>query len=77
MNKKIAIVCLSKSYNDLNGYNELISRNLSIIKYIGIDIPILIFNEGDISLDHQNYIKNLTPKLKIEFIKQINNCFDI
>ena len=58
MNKKIAIVCLSKSYNDLNGYNELISRNLSTIKYIGIDIPILIFNEGDISLDHQNYINN-------------------
>ena len=68
MNKKIAIVCLSKSYNDLNEYSELISRNLSIIKYIGTGIPVLIFNEGDISLDHQDYIKNLTPELKIEFI---------
>ena len=40
MNPKIAIVCLSKAYSDFEDYDELISRNISISKYIGgAEIP--------------------------------------
>jgi hypothetical protein len=78
VNPKIAIVCLSKAYSDFEDYDELISRNISISKYIGTEYPIIIFNEGDITLEHQNYITRNTPELKFEFIdiqKNWNNQY--
>jgi hypothetical protein len=68
VNPNIAIVCLSKAYSDFDDYGELISRNISISKYIGTEYPIIIFNEGNITLEHQNHIKKNTPELKFEFI---------
>lgn len=68
MNRKLAIVCLSKAYDTLDEYNELIKRNLSILKFLGTDKSLLIFNEGNIPLEHQNFIKQVTPQLNIEFV---------
>jgi len=68
VNNKIAIVCLLRYYDTFSGYTEIISRNHSIIKYIGTDIPILIFNEGTISPQCEEYISKSTPELKISFI---------
>jgi hypothetical protein len=68
MSENLAITCLSQGYSTHDEYVEIISRNKSILKYIGKDYPILIFNEGNISINHQNYISSFTPELKFEFI---------
>lgn len=73
MSNKIAIVCLSKGYSDIDNYNELISRNISISKYIGTEHSIIIFNQGNITLKHQNHIKKFTPELEIEFVDITEN----
>lgn len=51
-----AIVCLTKGYNDLDHYNSLVYRNRQIHKFFGTKYPNLIFNEGNIPVEHQNYI---------------------
>lgn len=68
MSSNVAIVCLSKGYSSLNEYDELISRNISILKYIGKEYSIIIFNEGNIPFEHKEYILKSTPELSIEFI---------
>lgn len=52
--------------------STLIKRNKAIEKYLYSTrselIDIIIFQEGDISKIHQNYIQNATPKLKLLFV---------
>lgn len=66
---KIAIVTLSRGYGGLSDYNSLIERNNSIyeniVKNSKYNFDNIIFHEGNISVDHQNYIKVLS---KIELI---------
>lgn len=66
---KKAVVVLTRGYNDINLYNDLINRNKSIeLNLIDNTIDIIIFHEGNITLEHQLYIIDKTPKLKIIFI---------
>jgi len=71
-NIKIATVILTKGYNNLEGYNDLIKRNISIYntlcaKYYNIDN--IIFHEGNITYDQQIYIQSRTPNLLLKFYK--------
>lgn len=66
---KNAIVCLTRGYNELNEYNSLINRNKSIHKMFNInDYDIIIFNEGNITIDQQQHIQTQTPDMQIQFI---------
>lgn len=72
---KNAIVCLSKGYSSYKGYEELIQRNNLVSHHIGNKYPLIIFNEGNIPADHQNYVKNSTSSLQISF-QDISNVWD-
>ena len=66
---KNAIVVLTRGYDNLNEYNDIIERNISIYEnLINKSIPIIIFHEGNILLSHQEFIKEHTPLLLITFI---------
>ncbi len=68
---KLAIGALVRGYEDVDDYKTLILRNKSIHKTINskLDEPfdMIIFHEGNISKDHQNYIKEKSPE-NIDFI---------
>jgi hypothetical protein len=68
--KKIAVAVLTRGYQNLNQYNTLIKRNISIANHLGElrQIDILIFHEGNILDLHQNYIQKFTPFLNLKFI---------
>lgn len=72
INMKNAIICLTRGYFDLQNYKTLINRNKRIyehiIKKFNVNYPLLIFHEGNILLDHQQYIINQSGNLNIEFI---------
>jgi hypothetical protein len=63
-----AIVVLTRGYKDKAQYKQLIARNTHLEKYANSDIDYIIFHEGNIDQDHQHYISNFTPKLKITFV---------
>ena len=84
---KVAIVVLTRGYNEIKDYKQLISRNRHIAMnfYLKLnnkeDYDIIIFHEGNIHVQHQNYIQSNSPRLplifkKVEFINKItiNNC---
>lgn len=66
---KIAISVLTKGYQDIKQYQMLINRNNSISEKIinnsDFEFDILIFHEGNITEEHQNYISS---KSKIPLI---------
>lgn len=66
---KVAVVVLTRGYTNLHQYDSLIKRNISIAKNIGIENPIdiVIFHEGNIMPQHQQYIAKFTPSLKLIF----------
>ena len=83
-----AFVVLTRGYNEDEQYNTLIERNKSIYEvfYNKLDdenkmqYDIIIFHEGNINEQQQNYIQSKTPKLPLKFItvqfydnKSINN----
>jgi len=71
---KKCIVVLTRGYNEPLYYFSLIKRNISIQKNLTTkDIPLIIFNEGNISLQHQLYIKSFTPELQINFINVVGD----
>lgn len=73
---KNAVVILTRGYSDINNYYSLIQRNKSINKNLkDKSTDILIFNEGNISLFQQEYIKYQTPDLNIKFITITNKAF--
>ena len=59
--KKIVIAALVRGYKDKNQYKNLIKRNKNIYKNIILksEIPFdnILFHEGNISFEHQEYIK--------------------
>jgi hypothetical protein len=67
---KKAIVVLTRGYTDLRQYNTLIKRNLSIATNIESykDIDVVIFHEGNILDEHQEYIIKFTPQMNLKFI---------
>lgn len=71
---KAAIVMLCRGYANPNAYERLILRNAHIAESFGNEYPLIIFHEGNIIPEHQEFIKSLTPTLNITF-KDIGNEF--
>jgi hypothetical protein len=67
---KKAVVILTRGYNDINKYTNLIDRNISIENNLNdkINTPIIIFHEGNINSNHQDFISKKTPLLNILFV---------
>lgn len=70
--KKVTKACISvltRGYKNNNEYDTLCKRNKSIeIHLDDKDTDILIFHEGNITIEQQSYISNQTPLLHIIFI---------
>jgi hypothetical protein len=70
------IAGLTRGYEDISKYSQLINRNISIEKHLNNkNIDILIFHEGNITDSQQTYIKQKTPSLKIIFINILSGAF--
>ena len=69
---KNAIVLLNRGYEYIYSYQNLINRNNNIydkiISKTFIHFDIIIFHEGNILKEHQEYIQTNTPSLKLNFI---------
>jgi len=66
-NKCIAV--LTRGYDNLDKYIDLIERNESIQKNLkDKSIPVIIFHEGNIEESHQIHISSKTPELNIQYI---------
>lgn len=62
---KNSVVVLTRGYDDMKLYKDLIERNKSILKNLSdVSIDIIIFHEGNINSQHQEYIQTQTPQLK-------------
>lgn len=73
MDPKVAIICLTRGYEDVRDYNMLIQRNIAIYNHINIGRgwwpwPLLIFHEGNIELAHQEYIRARSGAQPLFFI---------
>lgn len=67
--KKNAVVVLTRGYININDYDTLIKRNISIERNLNDkNTHILIFHEGNINIEHQTYIIGKTKNLNIIFI---------
>lgn len=70
---KHAIVCLSRGYPDVSGYDALINRNHCIYNTFYACLPdkerydVIIFHEGNITDAHQQYIRSRQPDLPLVF----------
>jgi len=78
-----AICALTRGYNSLEQYNTLINRNNCIYEKIySINHSLydcILFHEGNITEEHQSYIKSKTPNLPIIFIdvsQEFDNCLN-
>jgi hypothetical protein len=64
-----AVVVLTRGYHNINDYDMLIKRNISIEHNINDkNTHILIFHEGNINIAHQTYIRSKTNNLHIIFV---------
>lgn len=71
-----AITILTRGYEDDSKYLSLINRNKAICKnLINKQTDILMFHEGNISVNQQLYIKKQTPELKLIFINISEHAF--
>jgi len=67
---------LTRGYKDIQKYDDLIKRNNHISQHLrDKSIPNVIFHEGNITVEHQTYIRAQTPELETEFIDVSNVCF--
>jgi hypothetical protein len=74
--EKICVALLTRGYSNIENYGSLIKRNLHIFNNLNDkSIDILVFHEGNILENHQNYIKSKTPFLKLIFINILNFAF--
>jgi len=69
---KNAIVVLTRGYNSNDEYDKLIDRNNSIYdkfyKFVEKnDYDVIIFHEGNITKDQQEYIQSKTPEMHLAF----------
>ena len=55
-----AVVVLTRGYKNKEKYSKLIKRNESLEKFYDENISYIIFHEGNINEDHQNYIQSNT-----------------
>jgi hypothetical protein len=70
------ITVLTRGYYNIEQYQKLIKRNKHISSNLeDKTIDNLIFHEGNITEQHQIYIKNETPELNIKFINISNIAF--
>jgi hypothetical protein len=70
------IAVLTRGYSDVQKYDDLIKRNNHISQNLrDKSIKNLIFHEGNITLEHQTYIKDQTIELDTEFIDVSDVCF--
>ncbi len=69
MGSNNAIVALVRGYKDINKYNDLILRNVSIWKHInsGLKYPLIIFHEGNITPEHQTHIRSKSMGQDVQF----------
>ena len=78
-NLKIGIVALVRGYNNFESYDQLIQRNKYLYENVKLkanhDYSYILFHEGNISLEGQEYIQEKT-KFEIEFI-DVKTCFEI
>ena len=65
---KTAVFCLTRGYHDQNMYARLIARNNSIRQFVGTISDIILFHEGNISHEHQQYIESQTPDLQFKWV---------
>lgn len=63
-----AIIVLTRGYESLGKYNRLLERNSSIEKFFGNKYPLVIFHEGNITPEAQEYIRSKNPALTFRFI---------
>jgi hypothetical protein len=76
---KNAIVVLTRGYSNLNQYSNLIKRNIliyeNICKKLQNQFDIVIFHEGNITKEQQDYIKSKTPLMGLIFqnVKDFSN----
>jgi hypothetical protein len=70
MESNKAIVALTRGYSDVSKYKDLILRNVGIWNTINNDCKyaLILFHEGNISDEHQEYIRNNSMGQKIVFI---------
>jgi len=66
----MAVVVLTRGYENLQNYNMLVRRNIAIAKNLGslYKIDMLVFHEGNILEYHQKYISKFTPNINLKFI---------
>ena len=70
------IALLTRGYTDNNLYSMLIERNRCISRNLDDKtIDIIVFNEGNITIEQQKYIQLETPELKIKFINITSDAF--
>ena len=71
MSNKKAIVALVRGYSNTNGYNTLIERNKhiyeNIISQSDDRFDVILFHEGNITKEHQNYIRENSKNLNLIF----------
>lgn len=80
--KSVVIAGLTRGYENVEKYQDLIARNKSISKCCNSKFDNILFHEGNISVAHQEYIQSFTPDLKIKFVNLktahprtgFNNC---
>ena len=67
---------LTRGYGNIYQYWMLIKRNNHIYANLKCEnIDHLIFHEGNIVPEHQQYIQSQTPNLPLQFINISNTCF--
>jgi hypothetical protein len=68
-----AIVCLTRGYTDIRRYDQLIKRNRSIYETINRhrrhQYPLIVWHEGNITLEHQRYILAREANADVRFIE--------
>ena len=65
---RCAICLLTRGYPHIDQYDMLVRRNRSIQKKLhNKSIPVIIFHEGNITSEQEEYIKAQTPSLNIVF----------
>lgn len=71
---RVAVACLARGYNHISQYNMLLKRNAALFPIVsnlrssGLIVAFLIFHEGNITMEHQEYLKKQKPELQIRFI---------
>lgn len=71
-----AIVALTRGYEDITKYSDLIKRNNCIYEHINKELkyPLIIFHEGNITQAHQDYITHCSNGQLLKFV-DISECW--